>query len=324
MHAFKYYSLLVGLVLFSKVSAATLITSQFSPYVDLTLNTHWNQQTQQMEPMDLTSLAKNQGISAYRLAFITDSGTCQPAWGGQQDYSLQKQWAKRQFEQLFLNGVHSSISFGGANGNDISLHCDETQLIHTFYQVIENYHADSLDFDIENGSADVAKLLRALKVVQQQYPKIKLSFTLPVMPEGLTATGKDVVILAKQEGLNFNVNIMAMDYGPAYSGDMGEYAILAATNLHQFLKELYPDTALQALWNRIEVTPMIGVNDVNTEQFTLQNAYKLKQFALKNQLGGLSMWSLTRDKPCPDQWASPICSGNNLQKHDYEFLASFK
>lgn len=324
MHAFKYYSLLVGLALFSKVSATTLITSQFSPYVDLTLNTHWDQQTQQLEPMDLTSLAKNQGILAYRLAFITDSGVCQPAWGGLQDYSVQKLWGKSQIEQLSLNGVSISISFGGANGNDISLHCSETQLVHTLYQVIEKYHADSLDFDIENGSADVVKLVHALRIVQQQHPKIKLSFTLPVMPEGLTAMGKDVVILAKQEGLNFNVNIMAMDYGPAYNGDMGEYAILAATNLHQFFKELYPDTALQTLWNRIEVTPMIGVNDVNTEQFTLQNAYKLKQFALKNKLGGLSMWSLTRDKPCPDQWASPICSGNNLQKHDYEFLASFK
>lgn len=133
-----------------------------------------------------------------------------------------------------------------------------------------------------------------------------------------------IVIAAKDAGLNFNVNIMAMDYGPAYSGDMGAYAIQAATNLHQFLQEIYSSKMPQALWKLVEVTPMIGVNDVNSEQFTLKNADQLRQFAQKNQLGGLSMWSVTRDKPCADQWANPICSGNNLQTQDYEFLTHFQ
>ena len=44
----------------------------FSPYVDLTLNTHWDPVTQDMEPMDLVSPATTQGIKAYHLAFITD------------------------------------------------------------------------------------------------------------------------------------------------------------------------------------------------------------------------------------------------------------
>lgn len=321
----RLLSLINGLLLSSNVVAVTLpAASNFSPYVDLTLNTHWDSQTQDMEPMDLVTPAKTHNIKSYHLAFLTDSGTCQPAWGGQQAYSIDKQWGKRQTDLLSKAGVQLNVSFGGANGTDISQNCDKNQLISTFNKVIQIYHANALDFDIENGSANVTKLIGALNTVQQQHPDLKLSFTLPVMPEGLTGEGKSLVMAAKQAGLKFNVNIMAMDYGPAYSGDMGDYAIQAATSVHQFLKEIYTEQQPESLWKLIEVTPMIGVNDVNSEQFTLNNADKLKIFSQKNQLGGLSMWSLTRDKPCADKWASPVCSGNNLQTYAYEFVDHFK
>ncbi|TAL66109.1 MAG: chitinase [Legionella sp.] len=305
-----------GLLLSTNVIAASL----FSPYVDLTLNTHWEQQTQNLEPMDLATPAQALGLKAYRLAFITDSGQCEPAWGGQQAYSLQKLWGKRQIDQLATQGTGINVSFGGANNNDISLRCDTNQLITIYNQVIEQYHADSLDFDIENGTANIAKILQALKVIQTQHPEIKISFTLPVMPEGLTSDGQNIVAAAKDAELQFHVNIMAMDYGPTYNGDMGAYAIDAATNLHVFLQTLYPNQSPEALWQMVEITPMIGVNDVSSEQFTLKNADQLKQFANENQIGALSMWAFTRDKPCADKWANARCSGNNLQSHDYEFI----
>ena len=72
-----------------------------------------------------------------------------------------------------------------------------------------------------------------------------------------------------------------------------------------------------------EVTPMIGVNDVNTEEFTLADVDTLRIFAAQNNLGGLSMWSITRDQPCADKWAGPTCSGNNLQTMPYEFAKRF-
>lgn len=323
MKRLKLLSLINGLIL-SVHAAVVFATPVFSPYVDLTLNTRWDPLTQDMQPMDLVTPAKNEGIKAYHLAFITDSGNCQPAWGGQQDYNIAKQWGKGEVDALHNNGVQLAISFGGASNNDISYHCNDAQLVDSFNNVIKNYHASTLDFDIENGTANVPKLLKALKVVQKNNDKVKLSFTLPVMPEGLTAEGKEIIAAANQSGLNFNVNIMSMDYGPAYDGDMGGYAIESATSVHQFLKELFPGKIPELLWQFIEVTPMIGVNDVSTEQFTLNNADQLKQFAMANNLGGISMWSLGRDKPCADKWASPICSGNNLQTRDYEFVAHLK
>ncbi|WED43275.1 chitinase [Legionella cardiaca] len=317
----KVITILGSLIVAANALGSTPLV--FSPYADITMNTTWDPETQSMEPMDLAKIAAENSLQAYHLAFITDSGSCQPAWGAQVDYSVSNQWAKRLTDHLAQNGIDVAVSFGGASGTDISFNCNQEQLLGIFEQVMKTYQAKTLDFDIENGTADVPKLMQALRVFQQKNPKIKLSFTLPVMPEGLTFQGQQALLEAKKAELNYQVNIMAMDYGPAYSDNMGRYAITATTALHDYLQTLYPEKNAEALWQQIIVTPMIGVNDVNTEQFTLANADELRQFAQSKKLGGLAMWSIARDKPCADKWASPICSGNNLQTKDYEFVKHF-
>lgn len=295
----------------------------FSPYVDMTLNVSWDPQSQDLEPMDLLKITQNSGVKNYHLAFITDAGNCNPAWGGQSTYSTKDGWASHLTDKLHKNNINYTISFGGANNNDISRDCDIKQLNTIFEQVITTYQPTAFDFDIENGSADVSKLMTALHQFQQYHPDIKLSFTLPVMPEGLTYSGQDILQQAQASSLNFSVNIMAMDYGPGYSSDMGQYAIEASKNLFTFLQKLYPKKSDVEVWRMIEVTPMIGVNDVNVEQFTLENVDTLARFAQQNHLGGLSLWSIARDNPCADKWASNICSGNNLQSKPYEFSQRF-
>lgn len=311
---------MISIALLGITSAVFSNSAFFSPYADLTINTHWDPQTQDMQPMDLSVIASDQKISGFHLAFITDSGVCQPAWGGQAAYSVTEQWGKKLADKLANNKVSIGVSFGGATGTDLSMNCNDAQLKAIFQHTVTVYHAQSLDFDLENGTADVAKLIRAIKAFQQEFPAIEISFTLPVMPEGLTFSGKQILEAAKTENLQYKVNIMAMDYGPAYDASMGDYAIEAATSVHQDLASLYPDYSAERLWSLIKVTPMIGVNDVNAEQFTLQDADKLKQFATQKQLGGISMWSVARDKPCADLWASPVCSGNKLQETDYQFM----
>src|SRR5205085_5395904 len=90
----------------------------FSPYADLTINTTWSNQYNDMEPMDLTAISKASGISEYHLAFITDAGNCTPAWGGQSSYSVNKGWGSHLTDKLHANSIHSIISFGGATGSD--------------------------------------------------------------------------------------------------------------------------------------------------------------------------------------------------------------
>lgn len=84
-----------------------------------------------------------------------------------------------------------------------------------------------------------------------------------------------------------------------------------------------PAKADSDLWKMVEVTPMIGVNDTNVEEFTLTNVDTLRNFANQNQIGKLAIWSIARDTPCADKWASPICSGNNLQTTANEFSKRF-
>lgn len=293
----------------------------YSPYADITINTHWDSETQSMQPMALEKIATEQNIKSYHLSFIVDKGQCNPAWAGQ--YTLNDKFADYLADKLDAQGAQTVISFGGAAGMDLSKACSQSDLVSALKQISTRYHAKTLDFDIENGTTDVPKLMAALAQYQKQNPATKLSFTLPVLPEGLTAEGKSVVTKAHDAGLKFNVNIMAMDYGPAYANDMGEYAIQAATALHGTLKSLYPTASDASLWKRIEVTPMIGINDVNLEHFTLENAQRLKQWAEEVGLGGLSIWSIARDKPCDNKWASPICSGEGQQSTDYEFSQIF-
>ncbi|WP_230578989.1 hypothetical protein [Coxiella burnetii] len=110
---------------------------------------------------------------------------------------------------------------------------------------------------------------------------------------------------------------------------MSQYAIDAATNTFQQLKELYPDQSDETLWHRIEVTPMIGLNDTLPLNFSLQDAQALKQFAKEKNLGMLSFWSLTRDHPCNVTYVSNTCSSQNPaigqpnQTVDYEYSLLF-
>jgi hypothetical protein len=101
---------------------------------------------------------------------------------------------------------------------------------------------------------------------------------------------------------------MVMDFGSASSGvcvvsggscDMGQSAIQAAENL----EHTYGVPA-----DQIELTPMIGVNDVSSEIFTLQDVDTLSNYATSHGLAGVHYWSLDRDTPCSGGYASPTCN----------------
>jgi chitinase len=306
--------------------AKSTINPPFIPYADLSINAKWDPQYQDMEPLDLVKLSELSGVKNYTLAFITNAGTgCQPAWAGQDGYSVSKAWASHLTDDMRAKGIHYMVAFGGANGADISSVCTPTQLVGAYEQIIKIYKPDGLDFDIENSQIDVPKLMQAVKEIQTKYPKLKVSFTLPVLPEGLTPAGESVVRLAKENNLkNYLLNIMAMDYGPYYvKNSMGEYAIEAGSNLFSFIKKLYPEKSDAAVWQMVGITPMIGVNDVNVEKFTLADADLLRKFAAHTGVGTISMWSVARDNPCADAWASPVCSGGSLQQVPNEYSKHF-
>lgn len=265
----------------------------FSPYVDTSLR----------PPLDLLKAAEETGAKEYTLAFVSPGGGCVPKWGGRQP--LDANPMARQADRLRAQGGDVRVSFGGQSGNELARACGSVDaLVKAYRTVIDAYSLTKVDFDLEGPALKDTQAndlrARAIARLQQQRRNLDVSFTLPVLPSGLNRDSVAVLANAKKHGLRLStVNIMAMDYGTFYDGDMGTYAIAAATATHKQLKTVLGIRNDVTAWRSLAVTPMIGVNDVKGEIFTIADAVQLKRFADAKGLSRLSMWSVTRDKPCP-------------------------
>jgi hypothetical protein len=269
----------------------TTVSAGFAPYVDTSL----------YPAFDLLASADATGVKNYNLAFITDGGGCTPKWGGVSD--LGSDGVASQIGALRARGGDVRVSFGGASGSELATTCSSADALAAAYgKVVDAYKLTKVDFDVEGGALPDTtantKRAKAIAELQAQHPDLDVSFTLPVMPEGLTQDGVNLLSGAKSGGVKIGaVNIMAMDYGPAYSGDMGTYAEQAATATQAQVKSVL-GLSDSAAWKTVAVTPMIGVNDVSSEIFKVDDATQLVNFARSKGLGRLSMWSATRDKQC--------------------------
>ncbi|WP_327355867.1 cellulose binding domain-containing protein [Streptomyces sp. NBC_01304] len=278
-------------------------TAGFAPFIDTSLAPAY----------DMVDTAAKTGVKEFNLAFITSGGSCAPLWGG--TGALNDDKVAAQIGDLRAKGGDVRVSFGGAAGSELALNCSSADdLAKAYGKVVDAYKLTKVDFDIEGGALPDAaantKRAKAIAALQKEHPGLDVSFTLPVMPEGLTQPGVDLLADAKKNGVKTSaVNIMAMDYGPSYSGDMGEYAIKAATATQAQIKGVL-GLSDSAAWKAVAVTPMIGVNDVTTEVFKVDDATQLVKFAQDKGLGWLSMWSSTRDKACEggSTQVSPTCS----------------
>ncbi|MEU5597359.1 cellulose binding domain-containing protein [Streptomyces sp. NPDC020298] len=271
--------------------SGTTTSAGFAPYVDTSL----------YPAFDLLASADATGVKNYNLAFVTDGGGCTPKWGGVTD--LASDGVAAQIGSLRAKGGDVRVSFGGASGSELATTCSSADALAAAYgKAVDQFKLTKVDFDVEGGAlpntAANTRRAQAIAKLQAQHPGLDVSFTLPVMPEGLTQDGVNLLSDAKSNGVRIStVNIMAMDYGPAYSGDMGTYAEQAATATQAQVKSVLGLTD-SAAWKTVAVTPMIGVNDVSSEIFKVDDATQLVNFAKSKGLGWLSMWSAARDKQC--------------------------
>ncbi|MET9010602.1 glycoside hydrolase family 18 protein [Streptomyces olivaceoviridis] len=271
--------------------SGTTASAGFAPYVDTSL----------YPAFDLLGAADATGVKNYNLAFLTDGGGCTPKWGGVTD--LTSDAVAAQIGALRAKGGDVRVSFGGASGSELATTCSSADALAAAYgKAVDSYRLTKVDFDVEGGAlpdtAANTRRAQAIAKLQAQHPGLDVSFTLPVMPEGLTQDGVNLLANAKSNGVRINtVNIMAMDYGASYSGDMGTYAEQAATATQAQVKSVL-GLSDSAAWKAVAVTPMIGVNDVSSEVFKVDDAAQLVDFARSKGLGWLSMWSATRDKQC--------------------------
>jgi hypothetical protein len=293
----------------------------FAPYIDMGLATS----------QDLLAIQQRSGVKVFTLAFVIDDGSCRAVWGGlgttvERDLLPNGQTVASLVEGVRAAGGDVIVSFGGANGTDLSPACTSAAQVQAMYQsVIDKYHLRMVDFDIEGyqPSSQPAVDLRneAIKGLKAANPGLVVSYTLPVLPSGLVETGTGILAQVKASGLGLDVvNVMAMDYGTAADngGQMGLSAIQAAEATLGQVRE----AGLEAT---VGVTPMIGLNDVASEIFRLSDAEMLLEFARAHPwMSRLSIWSVTRDNgACPAQaWASPVCSGLSQDEHAFSRVFS--
>ena len=291
----------------------------FSPYKDVTINMNWN--TYQMQSAAATGAAlpvvgSGSLVSQYipklpalTVAFAT--GSCgSETWGGVSGAN----WAAENVPQLQAADLDYVVSTGGAAG---TFTCASTAGMESFIARYASPNLVGIDFDIEGGqsASDIQNLVAAAAGAQAQYPNLQFSFTLATLGAsdgsygGVNSLGNEVVEAVLGSSLNkYVINLMTMDYGSASSSvcvvssgscEMAQSAIQAVQNL----EHTYGIPA-----SKIAVTPMIGMNDATSETFTTADVNTLTSYAVSNGLAGLHFWSLDRDTPCSDDYASPTCN----------------
>ncbi|MGC9670443.1 cellulose binding domain-containing protein [Planosporangium sp. 12N6] len=284
-----------------------------APYVDMGLLSNPGSPT-------LAQLAASSGVKAFTMAFVNSAG-CKASWFNAFDPRARA--FGDQIDALRRAGGDVKISFGGATGIELAQACTDVAALTAEYQaVVDAYQLRFIDLDVEGAAvADPTSVNRrsaALAALQKRNPGLKVSLTLPVLPEGLTADGLNVVKSARDAGVSLDlVNIMAMDYQRA-GQDYGDLAIQATKSTAAQLKGLLGISEAQA-FRMVGVTPMLGRND-DQGVFNTSDARDVVAFARANQVGYLSFWELNRDRNA--------CNGalfqcTNVPQQPFEFSRIF-
>jgi len=250
-----------------------------------------------------------QGVQTWAFA----SGECGEERWGELDGAAVSADNVQRFVQA---GVGYIVSTGG-QGNVFTCTTDEG--MKAFVTRYASPQLIGFDFDIEHGQTgeQIDSLVARIAVIQKAYPQWRFSFTIAThaasdgSARSLNETGEQVLAsLRKHKVQDFVLNLMVMDFGPASRKvcvvrrgrcDMGASAIQAAHNVHRKYKVPYA---------QIELTPMIGVNDVVENVYTLDDARATAAAVRKLGMAGIHYWSLDRDQPCskPSTRAEPNCS----------------
>jgi chitinase len=295
----------------------------YSPYVDVT-NT----------PTYPFQLPSSNPVASVYLAFVVSDKEepCTPSWGtfytldgAEQGLDLDARAA-----QLRSQGGSVMISYGGQANTELAVDCtDPTRLQQAYLEPIQRYRAKAIDLDIEGaGLADSAANARratAIAAVQKELAAekkpLKVWMTLPVSSSGLTGEGIAAVRAMLKKGVKLaGVNAMTMDFGPGEGAEkemLGtvESALEATQAQVQTLwRGAGLTTGASLAWAHVGVTPMLGVNDVTAQRFTIADARGLTKFVKARGISRVSAWSLNRDSQCGGAFAkvgelSNTCSG---------------
>jgi chitinase len=273
----------------------------YSPYIDLGMGTG----------STIVSRMDSVGLNAITLAFAT--GECgSETWAGSAASTVVSV-----IDSLVAAKKKYIISTGGAAG---TFTCSSDSSFLTFIETYASDYLVGIDFDIEGGQtqSEIDSLVQRAKNAQSTYPNLRYSFTVASLGQSaggdpLGTTGAVVIEMIKSNALsNYLINLMAMDYGSAGqyvcvvsdgACEMGESANQAAKNLNSYYSIPF---------SQIELTVMIGGNDVESNVFTIDDVATVSNFATQSSLAGVHFWSFDRDQDCAAGAASASCNSYGL------------
>jgi hypothetical protein len=246
------------------------------------------------------------GLKHYTLAFIIarqeGRGTNatyakEPSWYGK--VPMEQSLYLEQIEAIRKRGGDVIVSFGGEGGRELAIVEDDPLKLQAAYQaIVDRYRFTWLDFDIEGANLDKhAEASRrrntVLAALQARNPGLRVSFTLPVDPDGLSAASLALLSDAKARGVKvFSANLMVMFFGKRFINkgkSEGQLGIDSAQKAHEQLQKIAPAIG-------IGLCPCLGRNGTSEEVFGLEDAKTLRAFADKTPwVCSLHYWSINGD-----------------------------
>jgi Glycosyl hydrolases family 18 len=269
----------------------------------------------------LGDLSQQSGLRGFTMGFVTSVG-CKASWFNA--FDPRDGFQRDEVDKLRAAGGDVKISFGGAAGIELAQDCTDVGRLTTEYNaVVDAYDANFIDFDIEGAAvaepASINRRSQAIAAVQRAHPGLKVSLTLPVLPEGLPNDELNLIRSARAAGVAVDmVNVMAMDYQRP-NDDYGDDAVRAGQSTHDQLAAIFPEKSDAQLWAMTGVTPMLGEND-DHGVFRQDDARQLVGFAQQHHLGELSFWEETRDR---NACTGALFRCTNVPQQPFEFSKIF-
>lgn len=212
------------------------------------------------------------------------------------------------------------ISSGGANGIELINKLSVEECIKIYKYMYDVYQIKHFDFDIEGYYIADTKLTdkrcQLIKEIKKQIPNAIIQYTIPISPDGLHTEGLNLIKQTKQNNIEIDiVNLMTMDFGNYYAPngntEMAKYCIQCIQSVKNQLNEL-------------GIKSKIGVNDVQGEIFTLNNAEELINYCYKNDnVKLLSFWCINRDNGNKINYTYADCNYSGIEQSLYQFSCIF-
>ncbi|MEU6351501.1 carbohydrate binding domain-containing protein [Streptomyces sp. NPDC047072] len=272
------------------------------------------------DPPSPSTVMSTTGIKWFTMAFMLDSGGCNPAWDSTRP--LTGGVDQTAINQIRAAGGDIVPSFGGWQGSKLGANCSSASALAAALQkVIDAYSLKAIDMDIENtdefeNEAVQARILTALKTVKANNPGLKTIVTFGTSTTGPTYYGNRLIEQAQSIGANIDVfTVMPFDFGGG--SDMYGNTVNATEGLKAKLKSTFGWDDATA-YAHIGISGMNGLSD-QQENTTPAIWTSIRDWANSHHIARLAFWSVNRDRPCPGGGVVSNCSG--ISQNNWQFTS---